>query len=45
MISLSQLAAAQQMIGGIGMLHALGARFFDKNDNLLEPIGKSLIRN
>jgi glycerate kinase len=30
--------------GGIGMLHALGTRFFDKNDNLLEPIGKSLIR-
>ena len=28
--------------GGIGMLHALGVRFFDTYDNLLDPIGKSL---
>lgn len=29
--------------GGIGMANALGYRFYDKNQNILQPIGKELI--
>ena len=30
--------------GGIGMLSALGAKFYDENDSLIKPIGKNLAK-